>query len=197
MSAPVSLSAAAGALGLNKSTISRYLDKYPELNRATPGAPPRVDVEELRRHREAHVDAARAGSHAGRLIEVPASAIGTGREAAEEAEDGAGESRAGAGASYARAKTVHMVATAKRAQLDLQERLGRTAAIEEVERAGFELGLLVREQLDARREALAEDLAGLTDPAIAAARLDQADRQLLMMLDDALGRGLRRDAADA
>ena len=47
----IGVSAAARALGVNKSTVSRYLARFGELNHAAAGAPPLVDLEELRRHR--------------------------------------------------------------------------------------------------------------------------------------------------
>ena len=58
---------AARALEKSPSTIGRYVKMYPELNRGSEGRP-KVDLEELRRHREANVNPFQSGSHAGLLV---------------------------------------------------------------------------------------------------------------------------------
>ncbi len=58
---------AARALGKSPSTIGRYVKMYPELNHGSEGRP-KVDLAELRRHREANVNPFRSGSSAGLLV---------------------------------------------------------------------------------------------------------------------------------
>ena len=58
---------AARALGKNPSTLSRYIAANPSLNHGS-ARRPKVDLDELRRHREANVNPFRSGSHAGRLF---------------------------------------------------------------------------------------------------------------------------------
>lgn len=59
--------AAARALNLSHSTVSRHVRAYPGLNHGT-DAQPMVDVEEFREHRAENINQARSGSHAGRLL---------------------------------------------------------------------------------------------------------------------------------
>lgn len=63
----VGIRAAARAVGLNPSTISRYLKDHPELNLGDESLP-KVDIEVLRRHRAQHVHPAARGIKAARLL---------------------------------------------------------------------------------------------------------------------------------
>ena len=65
---PVGVRAAAQALGVSPSTVSRYLQEYPILNLAGDGQRPKVDPDDLRRHRAMTLDPAYRGSHAGLLM---------------------------------------------------------------------------------------------------------------------------------
>ena len=58
---------AARQLGKSPGTISKYVTANPLLNHGTAGRP-KVDLEELRRHRLANINQSRIGSHAGRLF---------------------------------------------------------------------------------------------------------------------------------
>ncbi len=60
---PVGVRAAARAVGLNPSTVSRYLRDNPELNLGDE-MHPRIDVAALRRHRADNTNPARRGSNA-------------------------------------------------------------------------------------------------------------------------------------
>ena len=67
---------AARALGKSPSTISRYLKEFPDLNLGS-RTRPKIDVDVLRRHREANVNPFRSGSSAGRVFgEVDGTANG-------------------------------------------------------------------------------------------------------------------------
>lgn len=59
----VGVRAAARAVGLNPSTVSRYLRDNPELNLGD-GMHPKIDVAALRRHRADNTNPGRRGSHA-------------------------------------------------------------------------------------------------------------------------------------
>ncbi len=64
---PIGIRAAARALKVSPSTISRYLKNYPELDLGGE-AQPMVDVDALRRHRAQHVHPAARGIKAARLL---------------------------------------------------------------------------------------------------------------------------------
>jgi hypothetical protein len=68
----VSGSEAAKQIGINRSTLTRYLKTYPELNRSRVDGKIAVDIDELRRHRDENVNRLKSGSHAGRLFDEPA-----------------------------------------------------------------------------------------------------------------------------
>ncbi len=63
----VGIREAARALDKSPSTIGRYLKDHPELNRGSERRP-KVDLDELRRHREANVNPFLSGSSAGLLV---------------------------------------------------------------------------------------------------------------------------------
>jgi len=72
----VGIREAARALDKSPSTIGRYIAANPVLNHGTAGRP-KVDLAELIRHRETHVNPFKSGSHAGRLFgEVDGAANG-------------------------------------------------------------------------------------------------------------------------
>lgn len=71
----VSIAVAASALELDKSTVSRYVATHPELNHAPSGAP-RVRIEELRAHRAANVNLAKAHGSAARVAKARAEPVG-------------------------------------------------------------------------------------------------------------------------
>ncbi len=63
----VGIREAARALGKSPSTIGRYVKAHPEINRGSEGRP-KVDLDELIRHREATVNPFQSGSHAGQMF---------------------------------------------------------------------------------------------------------------------------------
>ena len=142
---------AAKALNRNPSTISRYLKKHPELNHAPAGAArPKVDADEVRRHMADNVNGAMSGNHAGALFDG---------DTAET--DGAGrERRSQGGVSYSKAKAARETILARRAQIDLDEKLGRLVPRDEMERAFFTCARQVRQKIDLI-ETWAEPLAAL------------------------------------
>lgn len=173
----VGVTAAAKATGLSASTISRYLRRYPELNRGA-GKRPRVSVAELNAHRARFVNAARSNSHAGGLMDDPPAAA---------AENEPGERRSPDRPTYAAAKTLREAAQAQTAQLDLAERLGQLLARADVEAALTEAGATLQQKQQQRRRALAEILAAAGgDVRAIAAALEDDDRALLNATADVL-----------
>lgn len=65
---------AAKRLGINRSTLTRYLKSYPELNRSRVDGKIAVDLDELAQHRGENVNLLKSGNHAGRLFDEPAPA---------------------------------------------------------------------------------------------------------------------------
>jgi hypothetical protein len=60
---------AAKALKLNRSTLSRYLKTYPELNCSDDPTKILVDIDELKQHRAENVNLVKSGNHAGALFD--------------------------------------------------------------------------------------------------------------------------------
>ena len=65
---------AAKRLGINRSTLTRYLKSYPELNRSRIDGKIAVDLDELAQHRRENVNLMKSGNHAGRVFDEPAPA---------------------------------------------------------------------------------------------------------------------------
>src|SRR3989338_7140757 len=65
---------AAKRLGINRSTLTRYLKTYPELNRSRVDGKIAVDLDELAQHRGENVNLMKSGNHAGRYFDDPAPA---------------------------------------------------------------------------------------------------------------------------
>lgn len=139
----VTAAEAARALKVNRSTVSRWLQKNPALV----DADGRVSVEELRRHREAVIDPRLQTNTAERAAE-PAPAPAPERQAAPSINDHK--------ARLERAK-------ADEAELDLAERLGQTLVRADVERAIGEAGEQLRQDIAARVRDEAERLAQISD----------------------------------
>lgn len=158
--------AAAAALGLSHSTISRYLRSHPEINCGT-DTRPKVDLAELRAHRASTLNMACRKRHAGRLMDP--------RSPVDAARDGeASTARAGGAGvlSYARARAQRETTLAERARLELDEKRNLLVPRVEVEDAVLEAGEMLQRELDALGAQLAERLAALSEPReIAALRL--------------------------
>lgn len=197
------ISEAALALGLNKSTVSRYVAANPELNRADSG-PPKLVVAELRAHRAGHVNWAMAGNHAGLAADELDLAAKDGPGDGERGERHSPEPEPAAGRRAGaptlpglnRARLATETIKARNAQLDLEERLGITCERRLVEEAALELGLALHSELAARNRAIAETLAQMNDDRDIRALLDQSDRDLLERLSHALARKFGGDGGE-
>ena len=175
---------AAAALGVNASTVSRWVKGNPGLNHGA-GKRPQVDLAELRAHRADNVNAAMAGNHAGRVL---------GEEPEGPEPDGAGGSGAKRSPSLVDAKTVREAALAQTAQLDLQERLGKIVDTAGVEDGAFEAGQILRELLTARNRRLGDKFASMSDSRELTAALDADDRDRLERLGEAIHERIRTKA---
>ncbi len=158
--------AAARAVSLNPSTVSRYLKDHPQLNLGDEKHP-KVDVAALRQHRAENVNAARSGSWAGRLL-------GEGEVEAPPA-----ATRSDAPPNYAHAKAVRETVLAQRARVDLDEKRGLLVPRAEVEDAVYDAGLMFQRDLLELGPQLAERLAAMTDPKKIAEVMQAEYRQVL------------------
>lgn len=171
----IGIRAAARALGKNPATISRYVAANPALNHGSTGRP-KVDLEELRRHRAANLNPSRIGSHAGRLLgegdqtpvataELPPAATG-----------------AAGSPNYLHAKAVRETVLAQRARVDLDEKRGLLVPRREIEDAIYDAGAVLQRDLLGLGPQLAERIAAMSDPREIAALMEAAYRKVLATL---------------
>ncbi len=163
----LSIRGAARRLNKSHSTISRYVQAHPELNRGT-AERPMVNAEELRQHRLENLNPSRIRSHAGRLL--------------GESSDAGKGNKNGAGPNYAMAKAVRETVLAERAQIDLDEKRGLLVPIAEIQAAVFEAGMLLQRDLLELGPQLAERLASMDDPKAIAALIETELRRVLAAL---------------
>ncbi len=184
--------AAARALEIDKSTVSRYLKDFPELNLGVDGAP-KVEIAALRAHRLENINLARSGSHAGRLlgeaapIEDDSASIDDIEPRIEDlAPAGGGDASvtkkaaADAGApSYAVAKAVRETVLAQRARIDLDEKRGLLIVRAEVEDAIAEAGTVLQRELLELGSLLSDRLSAMESPREIALLLESEHRRVL------------------
>ncbi len=165
----IGVRAAARAVGLNASTISRYIKDHPDLNLGSE-AHPKVDVVALRRHREENINPARRGSRAGRLL----------------GEDEGQDDKKGAVPTYAASRAAREMVLAQRARVDLDEKRGLLVPRAEVEDAVFETGMLLQRDLLELGAQLAERLSTMDEPREIASLLETEHRRVLATLATSL-----------
>ncbi|MFN3077188.1 MAG: hypothetical protein ABT940_09970 [Alphaproteobacteria bacterium] len=175
----VGISEAARAIGVHKSVLSRYVATNPELNHAADG-PPKVDIDEIRVHRDLTINQAKSGNHAGRIFGV------------EEDDAGVLFSARMRKGTRAEALTTKDELQAKKLRLDVDERMGLICGRAEVEDGAQETGRVLVEMLANRNFDLADRLAGMTDPREIFAALNAADDELLTSLDHVAATRLAR-----
>jgi hypothetical protein len=146
---------AAQELGINRSSLKRYLDQYPELlDNGT------VDLEQLRRHRADNPNVADAVKKVAQ------------RQATRpKASDSAG------GRSHAKSRLDETKAI--QADLDLAERLNQVVDPGEVVDAISEAGNYLRERFIAADPILCERLAAESDPRQVKAILEEENRKIM------------------
>jgi len=182
----VNVSQAARALGLSKSTVSRYLGGYPELNRGTDKRP-LVDLEELRRHRADNVHlefnpAGRSGPvGAGRVSDEVAESPALVAAPADPPAD-APTAPARPGATYNDARAEREAVAAQRARIELDEKLGKLVPTSEVEDGAAQAAATVQTGMMRCARELPERLAHMTDPAEIRDTLETEFRRVLGQL---------------
>ncbi len=173
----VGVRAAARALGLNASTVSRYLKDHPDLNLGSERRP-MVNLEELRRHREENINAARSGSHAGRLLGEDNGVAGANGADAANGRERPTRNQAEA-PSLATARAEREAALAERARIDLDEKLAGLLVRSEVEEAAREVVWVLRRELLELAPRLAEELAAMDNQRAIEVRAEFHFRALL------------------
>ena len=175
----IGVTAAARELGCNHSTVSRYVKSNPELNHGSDKRP-KVNLAELREHREETVNVAKSGSHAGRLL---------GEESDQsDSDSGPGERKL----TYSHAKATREAIGAQNARIDLDEKLGRLVPRAEVEAIAYDAGQMLQGDLLELGQQLAERLVAMNDAREIAALIESEHRRVLAKLASAL-----RDEGDA
>lgn len=190
MEIPIGVRQAARELSLNPSTVTRYLQSFPELRRGD-ASRPLVLISELRRHRAGNVNDTMSGNHAGRLLDDDPPDEEFEDEAASERRSPNGVHGAdSAGPGYRQARTARETIQARLGQIQLEERLARLVSRSEVEDAASEAGMMLRDQLGRRNRELSARLARMTDAAEIAAALDASDQEMLGLIADAFDRSV-------
>lgn len=190
---------AAKLLGINRSTLTRYLKTYPELNRSHVDGRIAVDVDELARHRSENVNLLKSGNHAGRLFDEPAPLLDeitprpVTRAVEREADDDDDDDAAGL-----QDETVAKIrARRERILLNRLEReeavqLGELTPAPEVEEATGNALVKLRDALMSPDLDLCEALAAASDPAEVTQLLRAANRKALERLAEDFARDAER-----
>lgn len=174
----------ARATGLHKSVVSRYVSSHPELNRADPGKPPQVDLEEFIAHRAGALDLSKAGNRSGTPFTAKATAPAAPlfQPAAPPSANGVRTESAAAPPShaeeYARHRAAQKEIQAHREAIAFEKELGSLADVADFTRVisqifGSVTAYLTNPPLD-----LAQSLVGLTEREIHAALRDWHRAQL-------------------
>lgn len=157
---------AARELGINRSSLKRYLDQYSELL----DADHTVDLEELRRHRDDNprvVEAAEA---------IEAEAVRESRPVSPKSARSEGKT----GRSDAKARLDE--ARAQQAELDLAIRRGELVDPGEMLDAISEAGNFLRDKFTSVDFVLCEKLASETDPLVVKSILSDHNRSIVMQV---------------
>lgn len=170
----VGVTDAAAALGVSASTVSRYLTKHPDLNRAPKGARPMVDVDALRAHRDSTL---LAGD--GRASATPQRIAGSEKAEPHSAQAAPPPGPPSGGPSYSQAQAALTTTKALKARLEFDQLLGDLVPTGEVQDAAAEAGQLLQNLLMDLAPRLADELAVAKDPAAITAHLEQEFREML------------------
>lgn len=144
----ITLSAAARELGLQRSTVLRYIRRHPELNHAEADQPPRVDLEELREHR--------ARTRRFTIDAVPDKAQADHKPSAAE---GSGGAPAASTDPLYTARLQRERAQAAKAMMETQRMARRLVPIDEVQEESANMAVWARQDLDRMARDLAEQIA--------------------------------------
>lgn len=193
----VSGSEAAKALGINRSTLTRYLKTYPELNRSRVEGKIAVDLDELAQHRGENVNRMKSGNHAGRLYDEAPPPLLPPRTPVERDED---EDDDPAEASLQDETVAKIRARAERIKLNRLEReeateTGQLTPAAEVEEATGNALVKLRDALMSPDLDLCEKLASTNDPAEVTRLLREANRKALEKLSEDFENDAQRGGA--
>jgi|GEM_PF-2749900 len=193
----VTITQAAKAIDVHKSTLSRYVSANPKLNHQTEeGCAPLVDVDEVLEHRAENLDQSKSGNRAG-------APFNTALDEPSEGTTGVSGERRSPGNNkqsdlgYRKAATAEKAIKAKSAQLKLARDMSLVVARSDVESAAFEVGQKLLQELAIRNRHLAEQFAVLDDPKDIARVLSEADREMLERIADAFSRIFEPDTLAA
>ncbi|MFN4229832.1 hypothetical protein [Parvibaculum sp.] len=187
---------AAKELGINRSTLTRYLKTYPELNRSKGEGSILVDLDELRRHRAENVNRMKSGNHAGRLYdEAPPPLLPPRTQVERDDEDDETTE-----ASLQDETVAKIRARAERIKLNRLEReeateTGQLTPAAEVEEATGNALVKLRDALMSPDLDLCEKLAATSDPAEVTQILRDANRKALEKLAEDFENDAQRGGA--
>lgn len=190
---------AARRLGVNRSSIKRYLDRYPELVSSTDGRTKYVDPDRVAAHREENINPAIQHNHAGEpgIREEPAPPSRPPDAALPE--DALDETLAGEDGqqptTQSEAYRRYNLARARRQELEYEKEIGNVVPREEVERAVRQASQLLREQAATSARKLADKLASLDAPSDVRAAIQARDQELLKAFADGLSELVNHDNA--
>lgn len=188
---------AAKRLGIHRSTLTRYLKTYPELNRSKRDDAILVDFEELQRHRAENVNRMKSGNHAGRLYDEAPPPLLPPRTQVERDED---EDDDPAEASLQDETVAKIRARAERIKLNRLEReeateTGQLTPAAEVEEATGNALVKLRDALMSPDLDLCEKLGATDDPAEVTRLLREANRKALEKLAEDFENDAQRGGA--
>lgn len=187
---------AAKLLGINRSTLTRYLKTYPELNRSHVDGRIAVDVDELARHRSENVNLLKSGNHAGRLFDEPAPLLDevtprpVARAVEREADDDDASDLQDETVAKIRAKRERILLN--RLEREEAVQLGELTPAPEVEEATGNALVKLRDALMSPDLDLCEALAAASDPGEVTQLLRAANRKVLERLAEDFARDAER-----
>lgn len=187
---------AAKLLGINRSTLTRYLKTYPELNRSHVDGRIAVDVDELARHRSENVNLLKSGNHAGRLFDEPAPLLDeitprpVTRADEREADDDDAAGLQDETVAKIRARRERILLN--RLEREEAVQLGELTPVPEVEEATGNALVKLRDALMSPDLDLCEALAAASDPAEVTQLLRAANRKTLERLAEDFARDAER-----
>lgn len=178
-------------LKLNRSTLTRYLKTFPELNRSADPAKILVDIDELRQHRQENVNLVKSGNHAGVLFEEETPAVVEPDDdldlplAPRPAAHGVRPDAPNQPAGYATARARREEALAAKAEREEAVALGQLVIKDDVDAALGDALVNLRDKLLSPDLDLCEKLARCDDPTKVLSILRNANRGHLEKMAEA------------
>jgi len=196
---------AAKAIQINRSTLTRYLKTFPELNRSSDPAKILVDLDELKQHRADNVNLVKSGNHAGALFDER----GSDPDLMDDLDDDLDQPLVHRGAThavrseqprepsgYASARARREEALAQKAEREEALALGQLVIKDAVDAALGDALVTLRDNLLSPDLDLCELLARCDDPTKILSILRSANRGYLEKLSEAFADDDRDGAGD-